>query len=125
MGTIKTIIENREVPIPKFNRRITVELCENVHLHYRNIRLEFKKEEFLTILKFLKTLDEDKIKNFPYGTNKFDYILVENDILSNETEFNNRLQIEEQAEGHFHLHYRNLRIEVDNLKELGYDTKQH
>jgi hypothetical protein len=27
--------------------------------------------------------------------------------------------VEEQVEGHHHVHYRNLRIEVDELEELG------
>jgi len=120
VGTIKKILLNKEVPKPSLNKRVTVELCENVHLHYRNIRLEFKKEEFLILLKLLKTLDEKRIEEFEYGTDKFDYIIVENNILPEETEFDKRLQIEEQAEGHFHVHYRNLRVEVDKLDELGY-----
>lgn len=120
MGTIKSIIKKEEVPTPEHNNRLTVELCENVHLHYRNIRLEFDKEEFLTILKILKTLDEQQIRDFNYNNGKFNYIVVEN-VLPDKTEFDKRLQIEEQAEGHFHYHYRNLRIEVKDLKEIGYD----
>jgi hypothetical protein len=120
MGLIKRVLRNKEVPTPKLNNRLTVELCENVHLHYRNIRLEFKKDEFLTILRLLKRLDEKRIEDYQYGKEKFDYILVENKALPDEAEFDKRLQIEEQAEGHYHVHYRNLRIEVDDLGELGY-----
>ena len=94
------------------NQRFTVELCENVHIHYRNLRLEFPKEEFLKILRVMKSLDEEEIENFEYGDNRLKS-LFEGNILPRETEFNDRLVLEEQVAGHYHLHYRNLRIEYD------------
>ena len=95
------------------NERFTVELCENVHVHYRNLRLEFPKEEFLKILRVMKSLDEEEIENFEYGDDRPINIksLFEGYILPKETEFNNRLILEEQVGGHYHLHYRNLRVE--------------
>lgn len=118
MGNTKNIIKKQIVPVPQQNNRITVELCENIHLHYRNLRLEFTKEEFLPIVKLVKSLDEKKIEEFEYGPDKFKALIYQNTLPDN-TEFNDRLQIEEQEEGHFHVHYRNLRIEVNDLGELG------
>lgn len=118
MGNIKEILYKEEVPKSLLNKRFTIELCENVHMHYRNLRLEFSKEEFLFLLKHLKSLDEDEIENFLYGRDfKF---LVKTFDLPDKTEFDDRLQIEEQVEGHYHVHYRNLRVETKDLRELGY-----
>lgn len=119
MGQIKKIIKKKTVPKPKFNARFCVELCENVHIHYRNLRLEFDKDEFLLILEALKSINEEKVDSFKYSPSAFKQIV--NKVLPQETEFDKRLQIEEQVEGHHHVHYRNLRIEVDDLDELGYD----
>lgn len=107
----------RKVPESMFNKRLKVELCENVHLHYRNLRLEFSKEEFLFLLKHLKSLDEKEIEDFEYKDNSKD--LIHTNDLPTSTEFNDRLQIEEVGD-HYHVHYRNLRIETTNLRELGY-----
>ena len=109
MGHIKRIISADTVVAPLQNRRITVELCENVHLHYRNLRLEFPKDEFLLILKKLRALDDDEIKNFSYGKG-LSFLINDHD-LPEKTEFNDRLQIEEQENGLFHIHYKNMRIE--------------
>ncbi|MDA1190351.1 MAG: hypothetical protein O3A46_01560 [Candidatus Poribacteria bacterium] len=111
MGRIRNIIRRAFVREPMLNRRMTVDLCENVHLHYRNLRLEFPKEEFLFILRALKSLDEEKIENFPYAPDAWEEILHTTD-LPKRAEHNHRLQVEEQMEGHYHLHYRNLRIEA-------------
>lgn len=119
MGNTVSVLHEQKVPKSMLNNRLTVELCENVHLHYRNLRLEFSKEEFLFLLEHFKSLDEEEIKNFEYGDDKFQS-LVQTFDLPETTEFDDRLQIEEQAEGHFHVHYRNLRIETPDLRELGY-----
>ena len=119
MGNIAQIIKRHRVKTPMLNNRLTVELCENVHLHYRNLRLEFDKNEFLYILKLLKTLDEKEIDSFKYGLSNFKS-LISTGALPDKTEWNDRLQIEEQMEGHYHIHYRNLRIELRTLGEVGY-----
>ncbi len=118
MGDIKKILSTDNVVEPLQNRRITVELCENVHLHYRNLRLEFPKDEFLLILKKLKALDDNEIKNFSYG--KGLSFLINDQDLPEKTEFNDRFQIEEQTNGLYHIHYKNMRLEFrsdwDGLK---------
>ena len=110
MGKIKKIIKKQEVSTPQLNNRFTVELCENVHIHYRNLRLEFPKEEFLQILKMLKSIDEKKVEEFQYAPDKF-YSMIHSLDLPDKTEWNNRLQVEEQVNGQYHIHYKNLRLE--------------
>lgn len=118
MGNIKSVLLNEQVSTPLFNNRFTVELCENVHLHYRNLRLEFPKEEFLGILRQLKQIDEKTIEDFQFEKSAF-LSLVE-EVLPDQSEFDKRLQIEEQQEGHYHVHYRNMRVELWDLMDLGY-----
>jgi hypothetical protein len=122
MGNIKEIIARSAVPPPMHNTRLAVELCENVHLHYRNLRLEFGKEEFIRLLSELKKIDVDAVSTFDYGENKFECLLVSE--LPERTEWNHRMQLEEQDGGGYHFHYRNLRIETLTLKEIGYTNTQ-
>jgi hypothetical protein len=116
MGKIKRVIVNQVIPVPEHNTRLVVELCENVHVHYRNLRLEFSAAEFAVFQKLIGSIDPWAVKNFRYGANEFWEIGAAR--LPAATEFNDRLQIEEQVEGHFHIHYRNLRIEVNDLAEI-------
>lgn len=118
MGIVKKVILEKEIPTPQQNKRLTVELCENVHLHYRNLRLEFPKAEFIQFLKELREIDPDYIERFQFGAGKFEAISYLSNLPA-ESEFNRRLRIEEQADGTFHVHYRNLRLELESLSELG------
>ena len=110
MGQIKKIDKKKEVSTPLLNKRFTVELCENVHIHYRNLRMEFPKEEFLLLLRKLKSIDEKEVENFNYSPIAFKGLINDLD-LPNDTEWNNRLQVEEQVNGQYHIHYKNLRLE--------------
>lgn len=121
MGVVKKVILEKEVPTPQQNKRLTVELCENVHLHYRNLRLEFPKAEFVQILRILKELDPEYIERFTFSPKIFECIAYSNELPA-ESEFNRRLRIEQQADGTFHVHYRNLRLELETLPELGIPT---
>lgn len=121
MGDIKQVLIEKEVPTPEFNQRMTVELCENVHLHYRNLRLEFSSREFIELCTLLRQVDLVKVREFEYNPDKFKCLVHYNNLMP-ETEFDKRLQIEEQVGGGYHVHYRNLRIEVRDLKELGIES---
>ncbi|MDR1413741.1 MAG: hypothetical protein LBI56_02265 [Puniceicoccales bacterium] len=117
MGRIKTILSAKKIKNNILNNRFTVELCENVHVHYRNLRLEFSKEEFSHLLKLLNGLNLNKIDNFEYGNYVFNPLISDFGIPET-TFFDDRLQIEEQENGIFHVHYRNLRIELENLSDF-------
>lgn len=122
MGQVESVILEKTVVEPMQNRRMTIELCENVHLHYRNLRLEFSQEEFRQFVAAIKTIDSDTVRYFQFSPEKFQCLFVTH-MLPTTTEWNDRLRIEKQVEGHYHIHYRNLRIEVKSLEELGYEPK--
>ena len=123
MGRTVKILKKTSIPASLCNTRFTVELCENVHLHYRNIRLEFKKDEFLHILNLLQKIDKNEIKNFSYNNYNFK-LLIEDFNLPSKCEYDKRLQIEWQKEGHYHIHYRNCRLEFKKLREIGFHNIQ-
>ena len=110
MGQVKRVLFETKCGKPMLNNRFTVELCENVHIHYRNLRLEFPPEEFLVLLQALKGIDAADVANFNYSDSNFKE-LASNHNLPPDTEFDDRIVLEEQVQGHFHLHYRNLRVE--------------
>lgn len=110
MGQVKRILFETKCKKPMLNNRFTVELCENVHIHYRNLRLEFPKEEFLMLLEAFKRLSNEEIKNFNYSDDNFKELIGIYNLPPN-TEFDDRFVLEEQVQGHFHVHYRNLRVE--------------
>ncbi len=123
MGRTVKILKKRSVPPSLYNTRFTLELCENVHLHYRNICLEFDKEEFLHILDLLQKIDRKEIETFPYNNYNFK-LLIEDFCLPSKSKYNDRLQIEWQKEGHYHIHYRNCRLEFKKLREIGFNNIQ-
>lgn len=121
MGEVKRIIAQATVPKPMFNNSLRVELCENVHIHYRNVRLEFSPEEFLTFRETVLRCHPDRVNEFPYGK---DHVLLATAALPEETAFDDRMVFEEQTDGSFHIHYRNLRGEFRSLDEAGITKEQ-
>ena len=93
-------------------KRLSVDLCENIHLHFQNLRLEFNKEEVFHLLDVLAGVNLSK---------RGEIVHVEN--LPEASEWDDRLQVEEQVAGHYHIHYRNLRLEFTDFAELGVEIK--
>ena len=55
MGAIKKILINKELPERELhNSRMFVDLSENIHIHFREIRLMFGVEEFFEFFSILK-----------------------------------------------------------------------
>jgi len=50
MGNVYNVLGKRDIndKTDYFATRLIVEDCENIHLHYRNLRIEFSDEEFKT-----------------------------------------------------------------------------
>lgn len=56
MGNVyKVLAERRIKPSPDwYDRRLVIELCENVHIHYRNLRTELSINEFFDLCRAMK-----------------------------------------------------------------------
>ena len=67
-GVYKELDKRLILEKPKyFSKRLILELCENVHLHYRNLRLEFSNNEFC-----------DMYRCFKNGFKKFQEYILDN-----------------------------------------------
>lgn len=127
MGKIKKVLAMDELPI----RRITpnamwTDLCENVHLHYRNFRFDFSEVEFSVFRSAMNHLG----KAVEYCANEYKYeegdpnFLVQQEfhhyLENNSKYYPNRFTIELQRDDTVHIHYRDLRIhfELDEFKKI-------
>ena len=102
------------------------DVCENIHLHVRNIRLEFSKEEFDNTYHAMTILDEGLkrgIETYDWkpGNDSF-LISFDNGVrLTNDSAYHsNRLRIELEKNDEVHIHYREIRLHLTKkeLKQL-------
>jgi len=56
MGNIFKLLDERKIKESpdNFARRMTIELCETIHLHYRNFRMELSSDEFMELYRAFK-----------------------------------------------------------------------
>jgi hypothetical protein len=141
MGAIKKVLCERELPERELhNSRLFVDLSENVHIHFREIRLMFGVEEFFEFTDVIReSAGEVKkyLKKHPdYKEQEvFDGLLVAGGIKRQTTPlqkspkpheskyFPNRLQIELQEEkviDSIHIHFRDYRLVMnfETFREL-------
>jgi len=115
MGAIIKLLNSGEIDSPTFNNYMSIELTENVHVHYRGFRFEFTPEEFLFIRRLFSSLTEEEIeviKNRKYGYNeRVVYLRLTNELPENNW-WKDKFQIEKCRDGTVHLHINNLRISL-------------
>ena len=119
MGEIRKVLSlNKLEPRLISCRQIWADLCENIHLHYRNLRLEFSPREWGTfvsaIMMLAKSIDMGiEKKNWRPGN--ADFLLhmnYKNGLESNSDYYPTRLSVELQLDGTYHIHYRDLRLHL-------------
>jgi hypothetical protein len=136
MGAIKKILANKELPERELhNSRLFVDLSENAHIHYRELRLMFGVEEFFEFTDIIRESAKEVksyLKKHPgYKEQEvFDGLLVAGGLKRQTSPlqkspkpheskyFPNRLQIELQEEeviDSVHIHFRDYRL-VMNIK---------
>ncbi|MCP5106810.1 MAG: hypothetical protein GY950_25730 [bacterium] len=147
MGAIKNILFNKDLPDRELHQsRLFVDLSENIHIHFREMRMMFGVKEFFEFLNIIKEGAGD-IKRYlrrnpDYKEQEvFDGILVgggakrqiiplkESPKPHECTYFPNRLQIELQEESvidAIHIHYRDYRMSmnIETFREFAGGMKE-
>ena len=121
MGHIKNLYWASKIP----PRNVTPtgiwgDVCENIHLHFRNLRLEFDEKEWALFRAAVHIIgmDVEKITSDTYpdwepgDPNFLVQVMVDETYKPHSAFHPNRLTIEEQRDGTFHIHYRDLRIHL-------------
>lgn len=128
MGKVKKILYSKQLNanVPTFyNDKMSCEVCEDFHIHYKNMRLNFGQNEWdffcKTIIaahnEWLIKKDElkQKIVNKDFKTK---YLPSAQNITNNCENLDNiKYDIEESEYDMFdtiHIHYRNFRLELDH-----------
>ncbi len=147
MGAIKKVLFNKELPNRELHQsRMFADLSENIHIHFREIRMMFGVKEFFEFFSILKEGAKDIKKylnrNPDYKEQEvFDGILVgggaqrqriplqESPKPHESKYFPNRLQIELQEEkvvDAIHIHYRDYRfsMNIETFKEFANGMKE-
>ena len=136
MGVVKKILSEKEIsPRTKEDGKVFVDLCENVHIHYREFRIVFSVEEYLLFAKVVAEGLENLKKNVAKGyaddlKNKDKKPIViggnqKNMKIKNPREskyYNRRMVVEKQKDNVYshHIHFRDFRIGLNKniLKEI-------
>lgn len=136
MGDIKKLLSADEIE-PRQITPITIwtDLCENVHLHYRNIRLEFSEKEFATFRAAMHHLGmavefhADQTK-YEEGDPMFlSQQLFQTPLKANSDYYPNRVTIEFERDNTVHFHYRDLRLhwtlsEFNQIADMFIEAKE-
>ena len=115
MGSIIKLLNRGTVETPYYNNYMSFELTENIHFHYRNLRLEMTPEEFLFMRdQFLKITPEqvEEIKNHKYGYDERTIYLRTTGNLPDNNWWRNKFQIEKNKGGSVHFHINNIRLDL-------------
>jgi hypothetical protein len=134
MGNVKKVIGETELPKRQYyHRGLWGDVCENLHIHYRNIRLEFSRKEWdefcRKVFSMYKTsLDIMEKKNYEEGKNFIPIQMGFKDDMKKDSDyFTNRFRVEHEHDDSVHIHYRDIRLHltkdeynqmVDTLKKI-------
>lgn len=123
MGKIRKVLAMDEIePRSLTASAVWTDLCEDVHLHYRNIRLDFSEKEWAhfraAIHQLGMALEESaEINNYREGDPNFLIQQIYNTPLRTDSDYYaNRATIELQKDNTVHFHYRDLRLHMTNTE---------
>jgi hypothetical protein len=93
--------------------RLAVDICENIHLHYRDIRVEYSLNEWEEFAAFILKASEFIKSNYSKAGNNFKQISTE---ISDKSDYwNGRINVEKQGapfDDIIHIHYNDMRLEL-------------
>lgn len=118
MGKIVRTIESQKVASKQrlCRKRLCVDLAENVHLHFRDIRLEFSVAEWevfgALVAEATAGIKAEVDKGYKEGAHKQRGKWTAPTLKADSAYFPDRLQLEENANGSYHLHWNEFRLEM-------------
>lgn len=122
MGVIKKILYRNNVLGKPRHRDLFLDMEENIHIHYRDLRIELSRAEFEEIVNTFQKQSEELLaiiheKSYQDGklpnANQDDVRIWTESRLKSEVKYHpQRLSLEECTDG-YHLHYRNYKILID------------
>lgn len=118
MGKIIRILGKEKVGSAQrlCRNRLCVDLAENIHIHFRDTRIEFSVEEWRVyaalIAKANANIEAAVAKGYKEGTDKGQGKWNAPALENKSAYFPDRLQLEENANGSYHLHWNEVRIEM-------------
>lgn len=136
MGNPLKVLAEAELPRRwPWNSMILVDLCENIHIHYREVRFEFTMPEFREYTDWIAHTREEVEKYLAdnpeweedaYGDTVWKvgggpHLLTESPEPNKSAYYPNRLlvQLETPKDHEIHVHYRNMRLDLSR-QELRY-----
>lgn len=125
MGHIKKMLGAKQIePRTLTATTIWTDLCEDIHLHYRNLRLDFSETEFAAFRAAINMLGRAvevvSLENdYKEGDPNFLIQQIFNTPLKSDSDYYpNRLTLEVQKDNTVHLHYRDLRLHLTHNEFL-------
>lgn len=122
MGVIKRILHRDSTLSRPRHRNLFLDMEENIHIHYRDLRIELSRGEFeelvhtfsLQSAELLKIIHRNDYKDGKLpNANREDVRIWTESRLSCDVAYNaSRFSLEECGDG-FHFHYRNYKILID------------
>ncbi|MDP2142610.1 MAG: phosphotransferase [Gallionella sp.] len=125
MGIIKKIIYRENILGKPRHRSLFLDMEENIHIHYRDLRIELSRGEFEEIAKIfakqsqeLQTIiDEKDYQDGKFANaNQDDVRIWTESRLNHDVKYHpQRFSLEECTDG-YHLHYRNYKLLIDSAE---------
>jgi len=112
MGKIRDILSERRIGrTGMYADHARLELMENIHFHWRDLRIVMSPKDFLSLHKMVNDA-EKAFRNCgsPQTCDWFNVLAEEN--LEDAGYHNTRFGVEDEADGNIHTHYRDLRVHL-------------
>ena len=122
MGVTKKLLYRGEILSKPRHRNLFIDMEENIHLHFRDLRIELSRDEFEDICKIFGKQSQELltiIQKTNYQDGKLANanqdgvrIWTESQLSANVKYHPQRLSLEACSDG-YHLHYRNFKLLID------------
>ncbi|KAA6181541.1 phosphotransferase [Thiohalocapsa marina] len=122
MGVIKRVLYRGDILTRPRHRNLFLDMEENIHIHYRDLRIELSRNEFEDFVRtftvqsreLTEIIDEQNYRDGKFANaNQNDVRIWTESRLRSEVKYHpTRLSIEECGDG-YHIHYRNCKFLVD------------